>query len=249
MVSMELVVLLFFVAMLAGAVDAMAGGGGLITIPTLLAVGLPPETAIATNKIGGIAGTCAATLYFMRSGKIDIRRSIKIVATVAIGAIIGGWTLTNSDSKLLLRVVPVLLVLFSIYFVMSPKVGASDSRERMTPTTYAATLGPIIGFYDGYFGPGTGSLFAFSLVALLGFNLIKATAHAKLLNLSSNLASALFFGVTGSIAWAYAAPMLIGQLIGSTIGARMAVAYGHRLIRVVLSTVAIAISVKLSWQG
>lgn len=249
MVSMELVVMLFFVATLAGAVDAMAGGGGLITIPTLLAVGLPPETAIATNKIGGIAGTCAATLYFMRSGKIDIRRNIKIVAAVVVGAITGGWALTNSDSKLLLRVVPVLLILFSIYFVMSPKMGASDSHERMTPAMYAATLGPAIGFYDGYFGPGTGTFFAFSLVALLGFNLVKATAHAKLLNLSSNLASALFFGVTGSIAWTYAAPMLVGQLIGSTIGARMAVAYGHRFIRIVLSIAAIAISVKLIWQS
>ncbi|MGA0582530.1 MAG: TSUP family transporter [Castellaniella sp.] len=244
-ITFDVAVLLFFVALLAGLVDAIAGGGGLITIPALLAAGLPPGAAIATNKVGGIAGSTAATLHFLRMRQIDLKRSRRMMLTTFLGSLAGGIALTRIDSGVLRQVIPFLLIGFALYFLLSPRVGAEDRAQRITPVLYAATLAPLIGFYDGFFGPGTGTFFAISCVTLLGFNLVKATAHAKLLNLCSNLASVLFFAASGHIVWAFGLPMLAGQWIGGTIGARLAVTRGHQLIRVLMVAMALIVSVKM----
>jgi len=247
--SAEIAILLFFVAMLAGMVDAIAGGGGLIIIPALLAAGLPPGAAIATNKIGGIAGSSAATLHFLHIRQIDLRRSRWMALGAFLGSLAGGIVLTHIDSAVLGRLIPVLLIGFALYFLLSPRVGAEDRKARIPTAAYALAVAPVIGFYDGFFGPGTGTFLAISLVTLLGFNLVKATAHTKLLNLSSNLASVLFFAANGNIVWSFGLPLLAGQWIGGTIGARLVVSQGHRLIKIVMSTVAIAISVKMIWSA
>src|SRR5690606_9410916 len=219
-ITFDVAVLLFIVALLAGIVDAIAGGGGLITIPALMAVGLPPGAAIATNKIGGIAGSTAATLHFLRMRQIDLRRSRWMMLCTFLGSLAGGFALTRIDSSVLRQIIPLLLIGFALYFLLSPRVGAQDRAQRITPALYAATLAPLIGFYDGFFGPGTGTFLAISCVTLLGFNLVKATAQAKLLNLCSNLAAVIFFVLHGNIVWAYGLPLLAGQLIGGTIGDR-----------------------------
>ncbi|MER1966632.1 TSUP family transporter [Castellaniella sp. GW247-6E4] len=247
--SAEIAVLLFFVAMLAGIVDAIAGGGGLIVIPALLAAGLPPEAAIATNKIGGIGGSTAATLHFLRTRQIDLHRSRWMALGAFVGSLMGGIVLTQIDSSVLSRLIPVLLIGFALYFLLSPRVGAEDRKARIPVATYALVAAPLIGFYDGFFGPGTGTFLAISLVTLLGFNLVKATAHTKLLNLCSNIASVLFFSLNGNILWAFGLPLLAGQWIGGTIGARLVVSHGHRLIKIVMSVVAIAISAKMIWSA
>ncbi len=247
--SAEIALLLFFVAMLAGIIDAIAGGGGLIVIPALLATGLPPDGAIATNKIGGIAGSTAATLHFLRMRQIDIKNSRWMALGAFTGSLAGAVALTQVDSSVLSRLIPILLIGFALYFLLSPKVGAQDRKARISAAAYALVLAPILGFYDGFFGPGTGTFLAISLVTLLGFNLVKATAHTKLLNLSSNLSSVLFFALNGNIVWAFGMPLLAGQWIGGAIGARLVIRQGHRLIKIVMSAVAIAISVKMIWQA
>lgn len=247
--SFEVATLLFFIAMLAGVVDAIAGGGGLIVIPALLAAGLPPSAAIATNKIGGIAGSTAATLHFLRMRQIDLKRSCGMALGAFAGSLAGGIALTQIDSSVLERLIPILLIGFALYFLLSPKVGAEDRKARISTAVYALVLAPVLGFYDGFFGPGTGTFLAISLVTLLGFNLVKATAHTKLLNLSSNLAAVLFFSASGHIVWSFGLPLLAGQWIGGAIGARLVISQGHRLIKIVMSTVAIAISVKMIWNA
>ena len=247
--SAEIAILLFFVAMLAGIVDAIAGGGGLIVIPALLAAGLPPGAAIATNKIGGIAGSTAATLHFLRMRQIDLKRSRWMALGAFMGSLAGAIALTQIDSSVLSRLIPILLIGFALYFLLSPKVGAEDRKARISSAAYALAFAPLIGFYDGFFGPGAGTFLAISLVTLLGFNLVKATAHTKLLNLSSNIASVIFFTLNGNIVWIFGLPLLAGQWIGGAIGARLVVSQGHRLIKIVMSTVAIAISVKMIWSA
>ena len=244
-ITFDVAALLFIVALLAGIVDAIAGGGGLITIPALMAVGLPPGAAIATNKIGGIAGSTAATLHFLRMRQIDLRRSRWMMLCTFLGSLAGGFALTRIDSSMLRQIIPLLLIGFALYFLLSPRVGAQDRAQRITPALYAATLAPLIGFYDGFFGPGTGTFLAISCVTLLGFNLVKATAQAKLLNLCSNLAAVLFFVWHGNIVWAYGLPLLAGQLIGGTVGARLVVTRGHQLIRILMVVMSLIVSVKM----
>lgn len=244
-ITFDIATLLFFVAVLAGTIDAIAGGGGLITIPALLAVGLPPGAAIATNKIGGIAGSTAATIHFLRMRQIDLKRSRWMMLGTFLGSLAGGIALTRIDSSILKQIIPILLIGFALYFLLSPRVGAQDRTQRITRAAYAASLAPMIGFYDGFFGPGTGTFLAISLVTLLGMNLVKATAHAKLLNLCSNLASVLFFALNGNILWAFGLPMLAGQWVGGTIGARLVVTRGHQLIRVLMVAMAVIVSVKM----
>lgn len=244
-ITFDVVALLFIVALVAGTIDAIAGGGGLITIPALLAVGLPPGAAIATNKIGGIAGSTAATLHFLRMRQIDLKRSRWMMLGTFLGSLAGGIALTQIDSSILKQIIPVLLIGFALYFLLSPRVGAQDRTQRISMALYAATLAPLIGFYDGFFGPGTGTFLAIALVTLLGMNLVKATAHAKLLNLCSNLAAVIFFALHGNIVWAYGLPMLAGQWVGGTIGARLVVTRGHQLIRILMVTMAVIVSVKM----
>lgn len=244
-ITFDVAVLLFFIAMLAGTIDAIAGGGGLITIPALLAVGLPPGAAIATNKVGGIAAAAAATLHFLRMRQIDLKRSRWMMLGAFSGSLVGGIALTGIDSGVLRQIIPILLIGFALYFLLSPKVGAQDRSERISMGLYAATLSPLIGLYDGFFGPGTGTFLAISLVTLLGMNLVKATAHAKLLNLCSNSAALIFFSLHGSIVWSFGLPILAGQWVGGTIGARLAVTRGHQLIRILMVTMAVVVSVKM----
>jgi uncharacterized membrane protein YfcA len=243
--SIYLLLLIFLVAVVAGGVDAIAGGGGLVTIPVLLAVGIPPAAAIATNKLGGVAGTLSSTAHFIRIGEINLRHSIIIVPTTFIGAILGGIFLTRIDNGFLYYIVPILLIGFSLYFLFSPDIGALDKKQLISPIGFSCCISPIIGFYDGFFGPGTGTFFCLSLTMLLGFNLVKATAHAKLLNLSSNLAALIFFIIHGSIIWEVGIAMLLGQFIGGYLGARMVVKNGRNLIKIIMTTMAFLISAKI----
>jgi uncharacterized membrane protein YfcA len=240
--------LLFALALAAGTVDAIAGGGGLITVPALLWAGLPPVQALATNKAQGVFGTFAATVGFVRRGAIDLRGSALAVACTFTGAAVGAWSVQVLSTDLLARLVPVLLIAFSIYFLVSPRVSDLRSRQRIGPVPFALSIGLTVGWYDGFFGPGTGTFFAIAFVALLGEGLRGATAHAKLLNFTSNLAALLLFSAGARIAWDMALAMAAGQLIGGWLGAHLVLRHGTRLIRPVLVLVSLTVSGKLLWE-
>jgi len=247
--SIEILIILLFVAMVAGWVDTIAGGGGLLTIPAMILAGLPPATAIATNKVQGSSGTFVASMYFIRKGAIDLRKIKGSIVMTFIGAVLGGWLVLQIDAEYLILILPILLVAIGLYFLFSPKVENIDRPTRMKFSIFSLTMAPLLGFYDGFFGPGTGSLMALAFIALCGFGAPKATAHAKILNFTSNIASLLYFIFFGHIAWIVGLVMMFGQIIGSFIGAKMVLDKGAALIRPVVITVCFLMAVQIIWRN
>ncbi|HBG95806.1 MAG TPA: hypothetical protein DDY14_10925 [Chromatiaceae bacterium] len=245
----EIAPLLFILALLAGLVDAVAGGGGLITVPALLWVGLAPVAALATNKAQGVFGTLASTLHFVRQGAIDLSTVASAVACTFAGASAGAIAVHFLATDVLSRLVPLLLIGFALYFLFSPRVADIDARQRIGHRAFGLLIGTGVGFYDGFFGPGTGTFFAIGYVALLGYNLRSATAHAKLLNFTSNLAACLFFITAGHVLWGIAIIMAAGQFLGGWLGAHLVIRHGTRLVRPVLVAVSLLISLKLLLQA
>lgn len=240
----EVIALLFGAAIVAGFVDAIAGGGGLITVPALLAAGVNPVAAIATNKVQGSFGTASATWTFWRKGKIDFALlKWPLIATV-IGAALGAVTVTYVDTTWLMVLLPVLLAGIAVYFLVGPKASDEDVHARLTPFAFGAVAGGI-GFYDGFFGPGAGSFFALALVTLLGMGLTRATAHTKALNLSSNLVSVVVFAVGGHVLWTVGLTMAVGQVLGGWLGSHAAMQFGPKLIRPLLVIICLGMVVKL----
>jgi deaminated glutathione amidase len=178
--------LLFLVALLAGFVDSIAGGGGLLSIPALLWAGLGPIETLATNKAQAVFGSGTAAANFIHNGQIELWAAAFAVACTFVGAAAGARLVRYLDGALLGRLIPLLLIGFALYFLLSPRVSDLGSRERLGSAGFALSVGLGVGFYDGCFGPGAGTSFAMGYVALCGYNLRRATAHSKLLNFASN---------------------------------------------------------------
>ncbi len=249
MEALDTAAVLFALALLAGLVDAIAGGGGLITVPALLWAGLPPVTALATNKAQAVFGSFTAAANFVHKGAVDLRRAAFSVVCTFAGAAAGAWSVQHLGGDLLAWIIPVLLIAFAVYFLFSPRVSDLDSHRRMGEGGFALAIGTGVGFYDGFFGPGTGTFFAMGFVALLGYNLRRATAHSKLLNFTSNLAALLFFLPGGQVIWSIGLVMGAGQLMGAWIGSHLVLRHGTRLVRPVLVVVSLAVSVRLLVAG
>ena len=244
----ELVLLLSAVALVAGCVDTIAGGGGLLSIPALLWAGLSPVESLATNKAQAVFGSGTATVQFIRRGLIAPRGIALAVLCTFAGAAFGAWLVQRLDSTLLEGLIPLLLIAFALYFWRSPRLSDLDSHQRLNESLFAVLIGLGVGFYDGFFGPGTGTFFALGYVALLGYNLRRATAHSKALNFTSNLAALLCFVQGGHILWPIALAMALGQMIGAWIGAHLVLRHGAALVRPVLVVVSLAVSGKLLWE-
>lgn len=240
--------LLMLAALAAGFIDSIAGGGGLITLPALLATGMPPAQALGTNKLQSCFGSFTATLYFWRQGLINVCELWPHIVCTFVGSAVGTLLVQHLDPSFLSKLLPFLLIGFSLYFLLSPRISNEDSEQRISPLMFAFIIGTSIGFYDGFFGPGTGSFFAIAFVALAGFGLAKATAHTKLLNFTSNFASLLFFALGGHVLWSVGLAMAIGQYLGARLGSRMVVSHGVRLIRPLLVGISLVISLRLIWQ-
>jgi uncharacterized membrane protein YfcA len=233
------------VGMLAGFVDAIAGGGGMIALPALLSAGLPPVAALATNKVQGSVGTAIAALTYWRRGYVDLGAlAFAIFATFA-GSALGAAAVRVIDTALLAVAVPVMLIAIAVYFLFAPNLTDADRAARLDARWFVPVMGFCLGFYDGIFGPGTGSFFTIGFVALFGFGLIRASGSTKVLNLTSNLAAAVIFVIGGDIVWPAALAMCVGQVIGGYVGARTGIRFGARVIRPLVVVVAIAMAVRL----
>lgn len=243
-----LIALLILTGLGAGMVDAIAGGGGMITLPVLLSTGMTPVEALATNKLQGSFGSFGASLYFVRRKMVQLSEMKLLIACTFVGAVAGTVLVQMIDTSLLSAIMPLLLVIVALYFMFSRSVSDEDSERRISESFFAFTFAAAIGFYDGFFGPGTGTFFALAFVVMAGFNLTKATAHTKILNFTSNIAALIFFAIGGNIIWLAGFLMAIGQLVGGQLGARMVVMKGTRLIRPLVVIVTLAVSAKLLWQ-
>lgn len=244
-ISTDIFIFLMLIAIAAGFIDAIAGGGGLITVPALLWAGIPPLNALATNKLQGCFGSGTASYRFWRKGHINPSELIWPVALTFIGAVLGTWTVQNIHNDWLNQIIPTLLISVALYFALSPSLKDLDGHQRISIGAFGLTGGLFIGFYDGFFGPGTGSFFFAAIVLLLGWGAKRATGATKLLNFTSNIASLIFFAVGGQVFWVLGLAMGTGQIIGAWLGSHFAIKHGAKLVQPLVVIISIALSIKL----
>jgi uncharacterized membrane protein YfcA len=241
----ETIVLLALAAFAAGFIDSIAGGGGLVTVPVLLIAGLLPVEALATNKLQGLFGAGSATIAYAQKGHVDLREQVWAAGLAFAGGVAGAALATILPSDWLRAGMPVLLIAIALYFALKPDMGDVDRARRLTPFVFGVTVVPLIGFYDGLFGPGTGSFFMLAFVALAGYGVLKATAHTKLLNFASNVGGFTVFALAGAVWWKVGLTMGACQFVGARLGSALAMRIGARLIKPLLILVSVAMALRL----
>ena len=222
-------------SLLAGFVDAIVGGGGLILLPALFATfpGAPPAALLGTNKSASIWGTAMATWQYSR--RVQIRWHAMLPAAFAgfVGAFAGAWAVTVLSPDFLRKLLPLVLVLVLGYTLAKKDLGRHHTPRFSGRAEWVAAslIGVSIGFYDGFFGPGTGSFFVFLFVRLLGYDFLNASASAKLLNVATNIAALILFSFKGYVWWHLALPLAVGNVVGSVLGTHMALKHGTGFVR------------------
>ncbi|MFD1744148.1 TSUP family transporter [Rhizobium helianthi] len=244
-IAFHLLLLLFAAAVLAGFIDSIAGGGGLVTLPCLLLAGFPPLEALATNKLQGTFGSGSATFAYARRGHVKLKKQMPMALIAYVAAGIGSLIASHVPGHYLATAIPFLLIGIALFFALKPRLSDEDSTQRITPTIFAVTAVPLVALYDGIFGPGAGSFYMLGFVMLAGFGMLKATAHTKLLNLGSNLGSLTVFALNGAILWKVGLVMGAGQLIGAQLGSGLAMRSGAKIIKPLLVITCIALATKL----
>lgn len=248
MIEPQTIALLGLAAGTAGVIDSIAGGGGLITVPALLAAGLPPVNALATNKLQSVFSQIMSTWRYARRGLIEFRNYGLMAAGIFIASAIGAFTVQHISADALKRLIPFLVIGAMLYMLLSPRMTDAETEPRLTKAGYSPVAGAI-GFYDGFFGPGTGSFFTTSLVGLRGLGLIRAAAHTKLFNFASNAGSLLLFLAAGQAIWLVGFVMAVCAMAGAWIGSHLAMRHGARVIRPLLIVASLALTAKLIWDG
>jgi uncharacterized protein len=233
------------VGLLAGFVDAIAGGGGLVAIPVLLSIGMPPVAAFATNKVQSATGTLIAAATYWRGGFVALRVLWPTMLIAFFGSFAGAYAVKQIDTGVLQYAVPVALILIALYFMFAPRLTDTDSRARLSLALFAPVMGGAIGFYDGLFGPGTGSFLTMGFVALFGFGVTRAAGNTKMVNLMSNLGGLAMFIPAGDVVWPAAVAMAVGQIAGGYLGARTGIRFGANLIRPLVVIVSVLLAVRL----
>ena len=246
--SWETIALLFFAGLSAGFIDAIAGGGGLISVPALLWAGLPPQMALGTNKMQAVWGTLMAVRKYAKVGFVSWSQVKLTVLITFVAASLGTWTVTQVSNEVLRKIVPWMLLSIAVYVLLSPGLGKTEAKARLRLGAFACLAGSVLGFYDGFFGPGTGTFWTLACISLLGLELTRATAFTKVANLTSNMASLLVFVAYGRVNYEIAAAMICGQLIGGRLGAGMAIRHGAPFIRIIFISVVLAMVAKLLWD-
>lgn len=245
--GMALLGLLFLLGALAGFISAIAGAGGLLVLPALLTLGLDPIAALATNKLQNVFGTASSMLNYYRKGRIELRGMQWSIGCALIGSGLGTYSVQRIDAALLAQLIPLLLIAIALYFLLSPRVGDTDAPARLGQRGFALSAALAIGFYGGFFGPGIGSLFAVAFVTVRGYNLVKATAHTKVLVFTTNICSLALFIGAGQVVWSLGLCMAAGQLIGARLGSNLVINKGARLVKPMIIIATLALAVKLLW--
>ena len=240
-------------SLLAGFVDAVVGGGGLILVPALFSVypNAAPATLFGTNKGAAIWGTAWATHQYAKRVSLPWLALMPAAAAALVGSFAGAWAVTQVDPSGLRKALPAILLGVLLYTLAKKDLGRHHAprHEAVTQTLIASVIGLTIGFYDGFFGPGTGSFFVFLFVRVLGYDFLHASATAKLMNLLTNAFAIALFVSKGHIWWHVAAVMAVTNVIGSLAGTRMALKHGAGFVRGVFITVVGALILKTAWDA
>ena len=240
---------LFCTGLVAGFVDSIAGGGGLITLPVLLSLGLEPKEALGTNKLQASFGSGSAAWHYARAKAVDLKDSLRGFLFSFIGAALGSFAVQQLPRSVLERAIPLLLIAVAVYTLLKPQLGAADQHPRMRRSSFDLIFGLSIGFYDGFLGPGTGTFWTVAFMLGLGFNMLRATAYTKVMNFGSNLSSLAFFLLTGHVHFVQGFSMGAGQLLGARFGAVMVISRGTKFIRPIFILVVIAITLKVLYSA
>ncbi len=240
-------------SLLAGFVDAIVGGGGLILLPALFATfpGAPPATLLGTNKAGSVWGTAMATWQYSRRVQIRWQAMLPAAAFGFAGAFAGAWSVTVMSPDFLRKLLPLVLLAVLGYTLAKKELGRHHAPRFAGRAEWVAAslIGATIGFYDGFFGPGTGSFFVFLFVRLLGYDFLNASASAKLLNVATNIAALILFASKGHIWWHFALPLAIANVVGSVLGTHMALKHGTGFVRGIFIFVVSVLILKTGYDG
>ncbi len=252
-ITTELLCILFAVAFIAGFIDTLAGGGGLIALPALIISGLPPLAALGTNKLQGSMGTATATYMMLKTKKVYWHNVRHLMLSAFLGALAGTIAVQFMNTDVLSFVIPVVLLFTAIYFLFMPQLQSEDRSPRISENIYHKVIIPLIGWYDGMFGPGTGSFFALSGISLRGHGLLEATAVAKTLNFSTNFASLFIFLIAGKVVWSVGVVMMLGQFAGAWGGSRCLFKLNPQHLRLLVVTMCLGMLGKyvhaMGWIG
>ena len=246
--------LLALAGFVAGTVDAIAGGGGRVTVPSLGLTGLDTRLVLGTNKAQSVFGTAAALLRFARAGRIDMGRAPLAFVLGFVGSVLGAFAMLSTPLRVLQISVLVMLVLVALLMgtgVLSPKSVAADGEApplSVGRRRAAALLALLVGAYDGFFGPGTGVFLIAGLTAITHVPLLRASAEAKVVNAASNLGALLVLSMRGQVVWAFAVPMLAAQIAGGWVGAHVALRVGDRIVRPLVVVACLGAVARLSWS-
>ena len=247
--SIWLYPLLFAASLIAGWIDSIAGGGGLITIPVLLGVGLPAQIVLGTNKFQASFGSFTAAHYYVRKGVAPLRQARPGIIFTFIGSAVGTWAVQQIEPGALNIVIPFLLLGIAIYLLFTPSVGETEQHPRLSSTLFfVLVFGLSLGFYDGFFGPGSRLILGARFVGLLGFDLLKATGYTKVMNFTSNVVSFALFLAGGHVLVTAGLVMAVGQIVGARIGSGMVIARGVKLIKPIFVVIVILTTLKLLYD-
>jgi len=240
--------LLWLAGLFAGFVDSIAGGGGIISLPALLATGMPPHLALGTNKLQGTCGSMTSAFNYTRKGLVNLHEIPTGVIFTAIGALTGTVTVQVLSPDFLRHIILFLLLAVFLYTLFSPDLGKIDRNPSVATPVFYGCGGMVLGFYDGFFGPGTGSFWTIALVMILGLNLKKATAHTKVFNFTSNIVALAAFFIGNNVVVAAGLLMGAGQMLGAFLGSRLVIQRGTGFVRVFFLAVVLVTIIKLGYS-
>ncbi len=248
-----LVLVLVCSAFGAGFVDAVVGGGGLIQIPVLFSAfpNAPPATLFGTNKIASIVGTASASLQYARRVPLNLLLTLTGAAVAFAGAWLGANSVAYIEPTIVRPMVLVLLVMVAIYTFRHKHFGQTDNAKEISTSKQQrrlALIAIVVGYYDGFFGPGTGSFFIFLIIRFLGMNFLRASATSKILNFSTNLAALSYFSTSGTVFWQTGLLMACANLLGAVAGSHLAIRHGSRFVRKIFLFVVVGLISKLAWD-
>lgn len=248
-IATHLALILIACAFLAGFIDSIAGGGGLISVPALLLAGVPPVNALATNKLQGMAGAGTAFAHYVHAGQVRPREQLGMAAVSLAAGACGSLAASHLPAEVLRLIMPPILIAIALFFALKPGLTDQPRPRRLSGPLFTASAVPLIAGYDGFFGPGTGSFFMLAIVLLLGSGVLKATAETKMLNFASNIGSFTVFALQGHMFWMVGLGMAAAQIGGATLGARLAVRVGAKLIKPLLVATSTGMALRLLWQA
>tara|TARA_Y100000741_G_C18189551_1_gene532909 strand:+ start:313 stop:1062 length:750 start_codon:yes stop_codon:yes gene_type:complete len=235
-------IILFSVALLASAIDAIAGGGGLLVVPTMLLLGMNPLTALGTNKLQSCFGTATSSLNYYKNNLLK-EKNIKLLIVLSFfGSFIGTLLVSQLSNEILNNIIPILLISAAIFLIFN------KNTQKAPNNLFSILFIPFIlfiGFYDGFFGPGTGTFFVITFLIFKKRNLMEATAATKLLNFSSNFASFLVFSFKGYIIWQLGLIMAVAQILGAYLGSKLAISNGEKFVRPIIVFISIILSTRI----